>query len=127
MIIGTGIDIVEIGRFGKAVERWGENFLKKVFTDNEIAYSRNRRFSEQHFAARFATKEAVFKAFGGGGDIRKWTDIEVLNDDAGRPLIAFHGSAEKLRKDRKVSNVIVSMSHSHGHAVANAILIAEKE
>ncbi|MCK4463203.1 MAG: holo-ACP synthase [Candidatus Omnitrophica bacterium] len=124
MIIGTGIDIVEIDRFKKTVKKYGNSFLKKIFTNNEISYSKKRRFSNQHFAARFATKEAVLKAFGDNpGAIKKWTDIEVLNDKNGKPLVSFHGSAEKLRKRKKVDKVIVSMAHSRGHAVANAILI----
>jgi len=128
MIVGTGIDIVEVERFGKAVEKWGDNFLCKIFTQNEISYSKKRRFSNQHFAARFATKEAVFKAFGDGNvSIRKWTDIEILNDEGGKPVVVFHGSAEELRDVKKVNDIKVSMSHSHAHAVANAILIADKE
>ena len=126
MIIGTGIDIVEIDRFRETVKKYGSSFLKKIFTNNEIAYSKKRRFQDQHFAARFATKEAVLKAFGDTpGAIKKWTDIEVLNDKNGKPLISFHGSAEKLRKKKKVGKVIVSMAHSRNHAVANAILISE--
>lgn len=124
MIIGAGIDIVEIDRFKKTVKKYGSSFLKKIFTNDEISYSRKRRFSDQHFAARFATKEAVLKAFGDEpGTIRKWTDIEVSNDKNGKPMVSFHGSAEKLRKRKNISKVIVSMAHSRNHAVANAILI----
>ncbi|MBU0768015.1 MAG: holo-ACP synthase [Proteobacteria bacterium] len=126
MIVGSGIDIIEIKRFKNAVEKWGDNFIKKIFTDREIEYSSNRRFSAQHFAARFAAKEAVFKAFGGDSNLRKWTDIEVLNDETGKPRIVFHESAKVLSETRKINNVIVSMSHSHTHAVANAILISER-
>lgn len=126
MIIGTGIDIVEIDRFKRSVEKWGESFVKKVFTNKEISYSRGKRFPFQHFAARFAAKEAVFKAFGSKrGSIRKWTDIEVLNDKSGKPIVAFHGSAEKLRLGKKVDDVVVSMAHSRNHAVANAILLGD--
>jgi len=128
MIYGTGIDIVEIKRFRNAVKKWGDHFIKKVFTENEIKYSRTRRFSAQHFAARFATKEAVFKAFGGKkANLRRWTDIEITNDANGRPRVTFHGDAKKLCSQRKVTRVIVSMSHSQEHAVANAILIAEEK
>lgn len=124
MIKGTGIDIVEIDRFRDSVKKYGESFLKKIFTASEIAYSRKRRFSAQHFAARFATKEAVIKAFGDSpGRIKKWTDIEVMNDINGKPTIALHGSAERLRKNKKVKSVVISMSHSGNHAVANAILV----
>lgn len=128
MIIGTGIDIVEIDRFKESVRKYGSSFLKKIFTANEISYSKKRRFSDQHFAARFATKEAVLKAFGDEpGTIRKWTDIEVSNDRNGKPLVSFHGSAERLRKKKNIEKVIVSMAHSRNHAVANAILIGGKK
>jgi len=125
MIVGLGVDIVEIQRFKRARERWGRDFLEKVFTKNEISYSNKRRFLDQHLAARYATKEAVFKAFGNIGSIRKWTDIEVLNDKNGRPYVLFHGSASELKKVKSIEDVIVSMSHSRGHAVANAVLISK--
>lgn len=124
MILGTGIDIVEISRFTKSYKKWGDDFLEKIFTSKEMTYSKKRRFPAQHFAARFALKEAVFKAFGeGAGSIRKWTDIEIVNDKKGKPLVRFHGDAKKLCGKRKVADIVVSMSHSHSHAVANAILI----
>ena len=127
MIAGTGIDIVEISRFRKANKKWGKNFLNKIFTESEIAYSRKRRFQDQHFAARFAAKEAVLKAFGDKlSSIHNWQDIEILNDKSGRPYIRFHRSAKKLKTKEKINNVILSMAHCKGHAVANAILIRGK-
>ncbi len=124
MIAGTGIDIVEISRFRKAKKKWGKNFLNKIFTESEIAYSKKRRFQDQHFAARFAAKEAVLKAFGNKlSSIHNWQDIEILNDKSGRPYIQFHRSAKKLKTKEKINNVILSMAHCKGHAVANAILI----
>ncbi|MDD5439327.1 MAG: holo-ACP synthase [Candidatus Omnitrophica bacterium] len=126
MIVGIGIDIVEIDRFKKARKKWGKGFVEKIFTGREIAYSRKRRFSDQHFAARFAAKEAVFKAFGDDrGSIYRWTDIEIVNDPNGKPIVMFHKSAEKLRRSRKVKGVFVSMAHSDNHAVANAVLTTE--
>ena len=127
MIAGTGIDIVEIARFKKAKKKWGKNFLNKIFTESEIAYSRKRRFQDQHFAARFAAKEAVLKAFGDKlSSIHNWRDIEILNDKSGKPYIRFHRSAKKLKTKEKINNVILSMAHCKGHAVANAILIRGK-
>lgn len=127
MIAGTGIDIVEISRFRKAKKKWGKSFLNKIFTESEIAYSRKRRFQDQHFAARFAAKEAVLKAFGDKlSSIHNWQDIEILNDKSGRPYIRFHRSAKKLKTKEKINNVILSMAHCKGHAVANAILIRGK-
>lgn len=123
MICGTGVDIVEVFRLKTAIQRWGEGFLKKVFTEREIEYSNSRRFSPQHFAARFAAKEAVMKAFGEPRKFTNWTDIEVLNDSEGKPAIVFHGDALKLKKSKKVADIIVSMSHSKNYAVANVILL----
>ena len=124
MIAGTGIDIVEIARFRNAKRKWGKNFIKKIFTQNEITYSRKRRFQDQHFAARFAAKEAVLKAFGDKlSSIRNWQDIEILNDKSGRPFIKFHRSAKKLKSREKIKDIVVSMAHCREHAVANAILI----
>lgn len=124
MIVGTGIDIVEVFRMREAIEKWGMNFLSKVFTDKEIEYSSSKRFAPQHFAARFAAKEAVVKAF---GEARKspvqWTDIEVFNNKEGKPVISFSNDALKLKKKKNVSEVVVSMSHSKNYAVANVILL----
>ena len=124
MILGTGVDIVEVFRMRDAIDKWGESFLGKIFTGKEIAYSNSRRFSSQHFAARFAAKEAVVKAF---GEPRKspirWTDIEVLNDDEGKPVIEFHYDALNLKNKKRIGNVIVSMSHSKNYAIANVILL----
>jgi len=127
MIFGTGVDIVEVFRMRDAIKKWGENFLGKIFTAREIKYSNSRRFSHQHFAARFAAKEAVVKAFGAPRRHPiKWTDIEVLNDGEGKPVIEFHDDALKLKRMKKVSDVIVSMSHSKNYAVANVILLKKR-
>ncbi|HPM42884.1 MAG TPA: holo-ACP synthase [Candidatus Omnitrophota bacterium] len=127
MIIGTGIDILEISRMGEAIKKWGDSFLTKIFTPLEIKYSSSRRFAPQHFAARFAAKEAVVKAFGEPNKYPiKWTDIEVLNDAEGKPVIKFHATAMRAKKKKCVGDVVVSMSHSKKYAVANAILIKGK-
>ena len=124
MIVGTGIDIVEVFRMRDAINKWGMSFLTKVFTDKEIKYSSSKRFAPQHFAARFAAKEAVVKAF---GEARRspvnWTDIEVFNDKEGKPIISFSNDALKLKRRKKVSDVVVSMSHSKNYAVASVILL----
>ena len=94
MIFGTGVDIVEVFRMKDAIEKWGKSFLSKIFTQREIKYSNSKRFSYQHFAARFAAKEAVVKAFGEPRKFPiKWTEIEVLNDMEGKPVIEFHDDA----------------------------------
>jgi holo-[acyl-carrier protein] synthase len=123
MIVGTGIDIVEVFRMKDAIDKWGMNFLSKVFTEKEIKYSSSKRFAPQHFAARFAAKEAVVKAFGVARKFPlNWTDIEIFNDEEGKPIISFSNDALKLKKQKKVDEVAVSMSHSKNYAVANVIL-----
>lgn len=124
MILGMGVDIVEIYRMRDAVKKWGDSFLTKIFTPREIGYSNSRRLAHQHFAARFAAKEAVVKAFGEPNKHPiRWTEIEVLNDGEGKPKIEFHNDALKLKKKKKVGDVMVSMSHSDNYAIANVILM----
>lgn len=124
MILGTGVDIVEVFRMRDAIQKWGDSFLTKIFTKREIGYANSRRFSHQHFAARFAAKEAVVKAFGEPKKFPiKWTDIEVLNDKEGKPVIEFKADGLLLKKKKKISEVIVSMSHSKNYAIASVILL----
>ena len=112
MIRGSGIDIVEIKRLKAAIERWGDTFLNKVFTEKELEYSNSKRFPMQHLAARFAAKEAVFKAFGTNPKIN-FKDIEISNDRFGKPFCTIK---------KKPTTVILSLSHSHEYAVASAII-----
>lgn len=123
MIFGAGVDIVEIFRMRDAIAKWGDNFLKKIFTDKEIEYSNSKRFACQHLAARFAAKEAVVKAFGEPKKFPiRWTEIEVLNDNEGKPVIKLHAGALKLMKKKKIGTILLSMSHSRNYAIANVIL-----
>ena len=119
-----GIDIVEIKRLAKVTKRWGAGFLKKVYTERELAYANSKRFPQQHLAARFAAKEAIFKAL---GEVEKdfvgWKNIEILNDAYGKPVVIWHGTAEKVRKKRKLKSVVVSLSHTENYAVASAMLL----
>lgn len=127
MIFGTGVDIVEISRMEDAINKWGGSFLAKIFTPREIAYSNSKRFSHQHFAARFAAKEAVIKAF---GDPRKhplsWTEIEVLNDKEGKPTIELHEGTLAIKNKKRIGQIIVSLSHSKDYAIASAILLRKR-
>ncbi|MBI5286354.1 MAG: holo-ACP synthase, partial [Deltaproteobacteria bacterium] len=90
MIHGIGIDIVHIPRFKKALERWGDNLKRRVFTSEELDYCSAKGFPEQHLAVRFAAKEAFFKAIGKG---LRFRDLEVLHDGKGRPVIKVRGGA----------------------------------
>jgi len=123
MIVGSGVDIVEVDRIKKAVKRWGESFIDKVFTKKELNYSHKKRFAYQHLAARFATKEAVLKAFGGGW-IRSlpWKEVEITNDKTGKPSVTLHGEAKKLKEKREIKRMVISISHTKNYAVASAIL-----
>ncbi len=124
MIYGTGLDIVEIYRMKEAIEKWGESFLDKIFTVREIEYSRSRKFSSQHYAGRFAAKEAVVKAFGEGASSPfKWTDIEILNNKDGKPFVRFYNDALKLKNRVKVGDSFLTIAHSKEYAVANVILM----
>jgi len=119
MIIGIGTDIIEIKRIQKAIERWGKDFLKHVFTDEEIEYAQSKKNPMQHYAARFAAKEAVYKAIGDDPKVT-WKDIMILNDEFGRPCCFF--------KDKKYKNkILISLSHTEKYAVANAIISQDQE
>ncbi|MFA5039964.1 MAG: holo-ACP synthase [Candidatus Omnitrophota bacterium] len=112
MVKGSGIDIVEIKKLERAVGRWGDIFLNRIYTDRELAYSRNKRYPLQHLAARFAAKEAIFKALGNSPKLN-FKDIEIINDVHGKPYC-------RIKKRR--SAIALSLSHTENYAVACAIL-----
>ena len=123
-IIGTGVDIVEVSRIKNAAVRWEKNFLQRIFTDKELEYSNERTTSYQHLAARFAAKEAVLKALGNGWANRaEWRDIEVWNEESGKPNVRLRGEVLRMSNERGVTDVIVSLSHTRTYAVANVILV----
>jgi holo-[acyl-carrier protein] synthase len=120
MIESVGIDIVEVYRIKTAIERWGDRFIQRVFTPWEINYCQNKSFPELSFAARFAVKEAVLKAIGTGlSKGAKWTSIEIVNDDLGQPQVRLGTTIKEIIGAKRI---IVSMSHTHEHAVASAIM-----
>jgi holo-[acyl-carrier protein] synthase len=114
MIYGTGVDITEVNRLRRAVEKWGDSFLNRVFTPAELRVARTRATMYQHLAGRFAAKEAVFKAM---GDAKlAFKDMEIMNDADGRPVCRLvKGSARSI-------DVLVSISHVKNYAVASAIV-----
>ena len=123
-----GIDIVEIKRLQKISKKWGKSFLSKVYTKRELAYANQRRHPYQHLAARFAAKEAIFKALGEvETNFVGWKNVEILNDGNGKPIVHWHGDAEKSRKKRKIRDIVVSLSHTENYAVASALLIFERK
>jgi len=124
IIVGTGVDIVEISRIKQAAKKWSDKFLKRIFTDKELEYSRCKSIPYQHLAARFAAKEAVLKAIGDSSIHRiEWKHVEVLNDEYGKPFINLSGHASKIKQEKNISDIIISMSHTRTYAIANAIMI----
>jgi holo-[acyl-carrier protein] synthase len=123
MIIGIGIDLVKIDRIDKA----GKNhtgFLERVFTDREREYCSRQKFPAQHYAGRFAAKEAVLKAIGTGWSAGvKWTDMEVLHGDGGGPIVNVSGRVKDLMDLKGVKQVLLSYSHDEGYAVAHVVLV----
>ncbi len=125
MIIGAGVDIVEISRIRGAANKWKDKFLNRVFTDSELNYARGKKFLYQHLAARFAAKEAVLKAFGDSSiNSMEWKEIEIVNNEDGKPIVRLGGVARKQMIKKRVVDIIVSLSHTKNYAVANAILVS---
>lgn len=122
-VLGVGVDIVEIERIRALVDRYGERFLKRVFTEAERHYCESRRDNAACYAARFAAKESVLKALGTGLAGCRWTDVEVVRHTGGRPSADLHGGAAILAGQRRVDRVLVSLSHDRGRAVAFAVAL----
>src|SRR6266404_5791980 len=123
MILGIGIDIIEVERIQSSFEKFGERFLSRILHPNEISYCLSHRVPAPFVAARFAAKEAISKAFGTGiGAQLGWHDLEVRRRDSGEPYVILHGGGQKLLQDRGGRIVLVSLSHTQQHATAVAIL-----
>lgn len=121
MVEGIGIDIIEIDRIKKSIDTYGERFLHKVFTQTELDYCLNKKNKYQHFAARFAAKEAVFKAISSGkSNGVNWKDIEIYNEFNGMPSVKLYGELAHLVGKNK--SLKVTMSHSHHYVTCFAIL-----
>ncbi len=122
-IIGLGVDLVDCGRIEKSIERFGDRFLKRVFTDGEIAYSLSMKFPARHLAARFAAKEALSKAFGTGiGKSMAWRDMDVRKKESGEPFVILTGGAQEMANERGVNQVWISLSHTDQVGMATIIL-----
>jgi len=122
-VLGIGVDLVECARIQRSMDRFGDRFLHRVFTDGEIEYSMSMKFPARHLAARFAGKEAVSKALGTGiGKAMGWRDIDIRKKRSGEPFLVFAGGAEKLAKERGVSNALITLSHTEHHAMACVVL-----
>ena len=122
-VIGIGVDLVECARIQHSLDRFGDRFLHRVFTDGEIDYSMSMKFPARHLAARFAAKEAVSKAFGTGiGKAMGWRDLDVRKKPSGEPYLVFAGEAEQLAQTRGVTSALITLSHTDNHAMAMVVL-----
>jgi holo-[acyl-carrier protein] synthase len=123
MIVGSGIDLVEIGRIQQSMDRHGRRFLDRIYTAAEQAYCLRKRNSAESFAARFAAKEAGAKALGTGmGYGVNWLEIEVVREASGRPTLQFHGRAAEVAASLGVAHAALSITHTADLSMASVVL-----
>jgi holo-[acyl-carrier protein] synthase len=123
MIVGTGIDIAEVPRIQESIARFGDRFLRRIYTEGEIRYCDSKANRAERYAARFAAKEAAMKALGTGWSHGvRWRDCEVVRLPGGRPAIAFHGEAGEVAARLGVKHAALSLSHTAEQAIAQVIL-----
>jgi holo-[acyl-carrier protein] synthase len=123
-IVGIGTDIVECLRIGRMIEQHGELFLRRVYTEREVRYCQARKRAVEHFAGRWAAKEAILKCLGSGW--RKglcWTDMEIRNDPSGRPVVLLCGAAKESAQQLRISDILLTISHCRAYATASAIAV----
>ena len=126
MIVGTGIDIAEVGRIATSIERFGQRFLERVFTAEEIRYCESKANKAERYAGRFAAKEAAMKAIGTGWSRGvTWHDVEVRRAPGGRPTIVFHGKAAEFCRSLGAIRAHLSITHTKDSALAQVILESE--
>lgn len=121
MIYGIGIDIVKVKRLDDAFEKWGRKFFEKILTDNEIAYSFKKKNPFPSISVRFAAKEALIKAIGAEISVNM-KDIEILNDDRGRPSLKVKNKLEEFFREKRIMHSHLSLSHEKEYAVACVVL-----
>lgn len=129
VVLGTGIDLVENERIRDVLARWDDRFTERVFTPAERAYCESKAFPIQHFAARFAIKEAVAKALRTGiGPHMGWDEIEVERDIAsGAPSVRLHGAAQQYADQVGVARILISLAHTRNYAVAQAVVVGRDD
>ena len=121
MVLGLGIDIIEISRIKESIDEYGDSFLQKVYTPKEIEYCSGKANKYQHFAARFAAKEAVYKAFSTSHqEGLSWQDIEITNEPSGMPVVKLNGKLKSFLSDNK--DLKISISHSDNFVTCVAII-----
>jgi holo-[acyl-carrier protein] synthase len=123
MVLGIGADLIEIARIAQTVDRFGERFLRRVFTAREIDYCLRKKTSAESLAARFAAKEAAAKALGTGiSHGVGWLDLEVVRQPSGKPTLQFHGRAAHLARQLRVASTSLSLTHSKDLALAFVVM-----
>jgi len=123
MILGTGIDIIEVARIAASYEKFGERFVNRILLPDEIAYCLQHRRPAPFLAVRFAAKEAISKAFGTGICAQLgWQDMEIRRKESGEPFVVLHGKGKTLLESRGAKIVHISLSHTENYAAATAIL-----
>ena len=125
-IVAHGIDLVDCPRIEQMIQRHGERFIKRVFTDAEQSYARANKNDVEKLAGRFAAKEAILKLMGTGwrGKIA-WTDIEVINNAAGQPEVSLSGEVKKIAHKLDIKHISVSITHTANFAIASAVALAQ--
>jgi holo-[acyl-carrier protein] synthase len=124
---GIGVDLVKIPRMRDVIARWDERFLRRVFTEGEIAYCRARRDPVPHFAARFAAKEAGMKALGTGLRLGvKWRELEVTRERGQAPVLVLHGRSHELSLARGGRRMLLALTHEGDYALAQAMLVDDE-
>jgi len=124
--LGIGTDIIECLRIAKMIERHGDLFIRRVYTPHEIEYCSARRAATQHYAGRWAAKEAVLKAIGTGWVKGiAWTDVEIHNDEGGKPSVRLAAGARDACQRRHIADVMISISHCRSHATAFAVALGK--
>ena len=123
-VCGIGVDLVRIPRMREVIARWDERFLRRVFTEEEIAYCRARRDPVPHFAARFAAKEAGMKALGTGLRLGvKWRELEVQRERGSAPTLILHGRSREIGVSRGGRRMLLALTHEGDYALAQALLV----
>jgi len=123
MILGIGIDLIEVARIAAAFEKFGDRFVNRVLVVDEIAYCRSHKNPAPFLAARFAAKEAIAKAFGTGISAQLgWQDMEIRRKESGEPFVVLHGKGAELFAARSAQRLHLSLTHTEHYAAATAIL-----
>ena len=124
MVIGIGVDIIEIDRVKESIRKFGDHFLNKIYTEKELKYCLNKSDKYQHLAARFAAKEAVYKALSSGWNKNiGWKNIEITNEANGMPIVTLNGDVKNFLSPQK--SLKISISHSRDYVAAVAIIYKE--